>query len=252
MKGSEWRAMRNERSLARLTRALPPVFPQAVLRHALSRPLIPPTPRLAVDGYWRDHPLRADRLARALAWRSGAPQGWTWRLGSAKADGLPASFRTPPAPFREAAFARRKGHCCVCGQPVFRFGWHADLWGAGANANAGWHSACVAAWRLWTAPRRFIRPLRKRQKSRCARSGARLWKNAEVDHRVPLFHVWDGERDTPWPTLLAFWGAPNLQVINRDSHAAKCAGEAGDRARRRAQAASAAHAGEDASERRLP
>ena len=39
-------------------------------------------PRLAVDGYWRTHPLRADRLTRALARRSGMPKGWTWRLKS--------------------------------------------------------------------------------------------------------------------------------------------------------------------------
>jgi len=46
---------------------------------------------------------------------------------------------------------------------------------------------------------------------------------------VPLFQVWSEHRDTPWPALLAFWGLPNLQVINRDAHVAKCAGEARDR-----------------------
>jgi hypothetical protein len=56
-----------------------------------------------------------------------------------------------------------------------------------------------------------------------------LWRNAEVDHRVPLFRVWGEHRDTPWPGLLAFWGLPNLQVINRDVHAAKCVAEARDR-----------------------
>ena len=57
----------------------------------------------------------------------------------------------------------------------------------------------------------------------------RLWKSAEVDHRVPLFRVWEEYRDVPWPKLLDFWGLPNLQVINRDVHAAKCAVEARDR-----------------------
>jgi hypothetical protein len=38
--------------------------------------------------------------------------------------------------------------------------------------------------------------------------------------------VWQERRDTPWPQLLAYWGVPNLQVINRDIHAAKCAEEA--------------------------
>ena len=138
---SEWRAERNRRSLARLEKALPSVFPAPVLTRALSRPFIPPMPRLAIDGYWRAHPVRADRLARALAARSGAPAGWTWNLRNGRDDGLPATFRAPPAPFREPAFGRGPGHCCVCGQPVYRFGWHADLWGAGPNKKAGWHAA---------------------------------------------------------------------------------------------------------------
>ena len=43
---------------------------------------------------------------------------------------------------------------------------------------------------------------------------------------MPLFQVWQERRDTPWPALLSYWGAPNLQVINRDVHTAKCAEEA--------------------------
>jgi hypothetical protein len=72
---------RNKQALARLTKSLPSTFPPAVLARALGRPFIPPTPRLAIDSYWRAHPIRADRLARALATRSGAPNGWTWQLG---------------------------------------------------------------------------------------------------------------------------------------------------------------------------
>jgi hypothetical protein len=34
-----------------------------------------------------------------------------------------------------------------------------------------------------------------------------------------------------WPSLLSFWGLANLQVINRDAHAAKCASEASERVR---------------------
>ena len=67
------------RALARLQKALPEIFPAPVLTYALNRRWTPPMPRLAVDGYWRAHPLRADRLARALAARSGTPKGWTWR-----------------------------------------------------------------------------------------------------------------------------------------------------------------------------
>src|ERR1700720_722167 len=113
---SEWRAERDGRALARLEKALPGVFPAPVLTRALSRPFIPPMPRLAIDGYWRAHPVRADRLSRALAApRAATPAGWTWRLGAGRNDGLPATFRAPPAPFREPPFARGPGACCVCG-----------------------------------------------------------------------------------------------------------------------------------------
>jgi hypothetical protein len=141
-----------------------------------------PTPRLAIDSYWRAHPIRADRLARALAARSGAPSGWTWRLGERKI-GLPVTFRTPPAPYRERAYARGPGFCCVCGQLVYRFGWHVDLWDAGANKNAVWHCACVIAWQFWNAPSGHARLLRRLQARRCGETGGRLWKSAE--ERIP-------------------------------------------------------------------
>src|SRR5580700_12028976 len=85
----EQKAEINRRALARLTKALPAIFPAGVLSRALARPFIPPTPRLAIDTYWRAHPLRADRLARALARKSGAPAGWSWRLGERRKSGLP-------------------------------------------------------------------------------------------------------------------------------------------------------------------
>ena len=229
---SNWQteqAERNKRSLARLSKGLPEIFPPAVLTGALSRAFIPPTPRLAIDSYWRAHPLRADRLARALAARSRAPKGWRWQLGSNRKSGLPITFRTPPAPYREDAHTRGPGFCCVCGQPVYRFGWHVDLWDVGANKNANWHCACVIAWEFWNAPSGEARLLRRLQARRCGETGRRLWKSAEVDHRVPLFRVWSEYRDLPWPKLLDFWGLPNLQVVNRDAHAAKCAIEARDR-----------------------
>jgi hypothetical protein len=229
---SSWqqeKAERNRRSLERLRRALPEVFPPAVLARALSRPFVPPTPRLAIDSYWRAHPLRADRLARALAAKSGAPAGWAWRLGGTRKSGVPASFRVPPAPYRERAYRPGAGFCCVCGQPVYRFGWHVDLWHAGTNPNATWHCACVIAWQLWNAPSGQARLLRRLQARRCAQSGGRLLRAAEIDHRVPLFRVWNERRETPWPALLDYWGVPNLQVINRDAHAAKCAAELRER-----------------------
>lgn len=240
---SKWqdeKAERNRRSIARLERALPQIFPPFLLQRALTRPFVPPTPRLAIDSYWRAHPLRADRLARALAVRSGAPAGWTWRLGEKRNSGLPATFRAPPAPYRERAFARGPGYCCVCGQPVYRLGWHVDLWDAGPNKNATWHGACVIAWQFWNAPSGEAPLLRRLQARRCAQSGGRLWRNAEIDHRVPLFRVWGERRDTPWPALLAYWGLPNLQVINRDAHVAKCTDEARDRRVGRARVAQTA------------
>src|SRR4051812_50149465 len=97
MKMSEWRAARNAQSLARLNKALPDIFPAPVLTHALNRAFTPPMPRLAIDSYWRAHPVRADRLARVLAGRRGAPAGWAPRLGPGRAQGLPGPFRSPPA-----------------------------------------------------------------------------------------------------------------------------------------------------------
>ena len=227
---SRWREERNARSRARLAKALPDVFPAPILLHALGRPLVPPLPRLAVESYWRAHPLRADRLARALARRSGTPDGWAWRLSAEPEDGLGRSFRMPPAPFREASFAPGPGRCCICGQPVFRFGWHVDLWNDGkANRRATWHACCVAAWKFWIAPSDQGRLLRKVQGRKCPLTGKRLLKTAEVDHRVPLFRVWRQHRDLAWPDLLGFWGLPNLQAINRVAHKEKCASEASDR-----------------------
>ncbi|MGB6769195.1 MAG: hypothetical protein WBE50_14100, partial [Methyloceanibacter sp.] len=114
---SKWqaeKAKRNRRSLARLNRALPSIFPSAVLSWALSRPFVPPTKRLAIDSYWRAHPIRADRLARALAARSGAPSGWTWQLDDTTGKhGLPATYRAPPAPYRERGYIQGSGFCCV-------------------------------------------------------------------------------------------------------------------------------------------
>jgi hypothetical protein len=226
------KAERNQRSLARLCRALPIVFPPTVLARALGQPFIPPTPRLAVESYWRAHPLRADRLARALAAKTGRPTGWTWRISQNRKTGLPATFRTPPAPYRERAYSLGPGFCCVCGQAVYKLGWHKDLWNAGPNKNAVWHCACVAAWQFWNAPNGEAPILRRLQGRSCGQTSRRLWKDAEVDHRVPLFQVWRDHRNEGWPKLLSYWGLPNLQMINRDVHLAKCASEARYRASR--------------------
>src|ERR1700747_1698402 len=140
---SAWRAERNDKARARRMRPLPDIFPPAVLAHALRKPFVPPTPRRAIESYWRHHPVRADKLARALAAISGTPAGWVWRIAGRETPGAAPGFRAPPAPLRERAHAKGPGYCCVCGQPVFRFGWHRDLWhDKRPNRNASWHSCC--------------------------------------------------------------------------------------------------------------
>ena len=96
-----------------------------------------------------------------------APSGWTWQLDDTGKNGLPATYRAPPAPYRERAYVQGPGSCCVCGQPVYRFGWHVDLWDSGANMKANWHGACVIAWQFWNVPNGYARLLRRREGWRC-------------------------------------------------------------------------------------
>lgn len=217
---------RNAAALHRLHGGKSSRLPSAVLVHAEAQRFVPHLPRLAVESYWRSHPVRSDRLARALAARSTPPEGWMWRNTAAKFN------RMPPTPFRDSDSGTAPGQCCICGQPVYRLGWHIDLWDDGRlNVRAGWHACCVAAWKLWVAPSDQASMLRRLQGRKCPRTGQRLLKTAEVDHRVPLFRVWRDYRDLDWPDLLSFWGMPNLQAINRAAHVEKCASEAGDRVR---------------------
>jgi hypothetical protein len=90
-----------------------------------------------------------------------------------------------------------------------------------------------------------LRVLRKAQGRKCPVTGKRLLKSGEVDHRTPLYQVWRERRDTPWPALLAFWGAPNLQVINREGHLEKCQQETRERAAWRQTIAIAAFEGDE-------
>src|ERR1700736_1641933 len=91
---SAWRAERNAKARARLMRRLPDVFPPVVLAHALAKPFVPPTPRRAIESYWRHHPVRADKLARPPPPRNGpAP-------GRARGDGL--LLAPPPGARRKA------------------------------------------------------------------------------------------------------------------------------------------------------
>ena len=96
----ELKAERNRRSLVRLTKSV-------ASRISTSRtvpcscPSLRSTDAAACNRVILGRPSNsADRLARALAARSQAPDGWTWRLGDRRSD-LPFTFRTPPAPYRE-------------------------------------------------------------------------------------------------------------------------------------------------------
>jgi hypothetical protein len=92
-------------------------------------------------------------------------------------------------------------------------------------------------WDLWTAPSDHAPVLKRLQQRRCAEAGREAMEDRRGRPPRPLLRVWREHRDTPWPSLLGFWGVPNLQVINRDAHLGKCAEEAipsHSRGRRRA------------------
>jgi hypothetical protein len=52
------------------------------------------------------------------------------------------------------------------------------------------HRPLAVAWQFWTTPSDQVGLLRRLQARRCGETGGRLWKTAEVDHRIPLFRVW--------------------------------------------------------------
>ena len=65
----------------------------------------------------------------------------------------------------------------------FLLGWHRNLWGDGRpNKNASWHSCCVAAWNLWTAPSDHLRHFKALQSRRCRLTGCCL--------PLPLSHLY--------------------------------------------------------------
>jgi hypothetical protein len=189
----------------------------------------------------RLHGLQSNRIGAPIHSALIASPGPLRLAAERRAAGLGGSGTARAAcPSRSARHPRptAKAHThwaqdfAACGVKQFIASAGIDLWRTGPNKNAVWHCACVVAWQFWNAPSSETRLLRRLQSRRCTLSGGRLWRNAEVDHRVPLFRVWSEHRDTPWPGLLDFWGLPNLQLINRDVHAAKCVIEA--RARRAA------------------
>ena len=144
--------------------------------------------------------------------------------------GLPATYRTPPAPYRERAYMQGPGFCRRRG-------------GDRCIASVGM-SICAMV-----APHE--RKLALRLCDRVAVSNApsgdtvgscggckrvAVARAADGCGRAPklitacrCFEFGANTGETPWPELLTYWGLPNLQVINSDIHAAKCATEARDR-----------------------
>ena len=159
------RALWNSEAQARLAAAGEDVLPAAVLTHALRSRWIPRTFRAAVDGYWRAHPLRRERLARGLASRSGTPAGWRWRLGPL--DDLPASYRTPPLPFREPRSPALVSVSSAASQSSGLAGTESGKAPA-PNQRAAWHACCVVAWKVWTHPNDYRAILSRLQNRKCA------------------------------------------------------------------------------------
>ena len=94
----ELEAERNQRSVLRLNKALPPIFPRAVLGRALARPFVPPTPRLAIESYW-GRPSSSCRSSGAST--SGSQPSARWLgLGGLGTAGAACLSRSAPHPRR--------------------------------------------------------------------------------------------------------------------------------------------------------
>ena len=80
-----------------------------------ARPFVPPTLRLAIESVLgRSSNSRRSPGASTCLARRQAPRGRTWRLGDRRS-GLPFTFRTPPAPYREAEHALGPGFAACAG-----------------------------------------------------------------------------------------------------------------------------------------
>ena len=203
-------------------RNLPEVFPEAVPVHALSRPFLPATPRRTVDSYWRYHPIRADKLARALAALTRAPEGWGGESESRnRGHWLVFGYHQPHFANRPI---RRAPAIAVCaGSPYFGSAGIATFGGPAPKSERYMAQLLRCGLELMDCAERSCPAPEGSSEAPLSRNRRTTFKNAEADHHVPLFKVWHDYRDRPWPALLAFWGVPNLQVINRSAHVEKCA-----------------------------
>lgn len=181
------------------------------------------TPRDLVDRYFRSHPRRTDRLAILLATKTGAPCGWSWERHiedmQTRFWSRNFSFRQPPVPWQRHTGV---GRCCLCGQPIYRFGWH-QPWGGWkvTSDKAGWHAVCKTAYLRWLNP------------------GHGIAAGHEADHFIPLYRVYrELGRTGRWPDILWYWSTFNIQILTTEEHQRKSAREAGERARFRVDAPS--------------
>jgi hypothetical protein len=192
---SKWldeKAERNRQALACLSKKLPAIFPPAVLARALSRPFIPPTPRLVIGLIL----ARTSDSCRSISACSGGPQRGTGWLDVA-AWGRPRELVTTDLP--NAARAVSRTHLRERSRLLLR------VRPARLSLRLACRSVGQRRQQERDTPSGEVRLLRRLQAGRCGQTGRRLWKSAEVDHRVPLFRVWSEHRDVPWPKLLDFW-----------------------------------------------
>jgi hypothetical protein len=113
---------------------LPDVFPAAVLSRALLRPFIPPTPRLAIDSYWRAHPTGWRGRSRRAAVSRKVGRGNSARR---RAAGPPPSGSRPRLIAKRLLRAARASAACAASQSINSAGMSICGARAGTSARAG-------------------------------------------------------------------------------------------------------------------
>ena len=166
---SPWRSGEEPAGARAPARTLPETFPAPVLtrmatarsrrrRGSPSTAIGAPTRcgPIGLRGRWRYRERRAGRLD--LAAEQQAPRRPAGKLPVA-AGPLPRGRAA-----RGPGCAASAGSRCTASAGTATCG--------GADGNAGWHTACVVAWRLWNAPSDYVRLLKRLQSRRCARRHA--------------------------------------------------------------------------------
>ena len=173
----------------------------------------------------------AQKITLRLCRLSGLVDGFIWPPAPRQQRRLysppPRSrHREPPLPFH-SFIHKGAGHCRVCGQPVYgKEGSHLKRFG---ESKRTWHSVCVTSYDVMVNTGSYYREICLRQEGLCNISSEPI-RHAEIDHAVPLYRIARDHSARLWYRLLRYWMLPNLQVINREAHVAKCAAEAKERA----------------------